>query len=402
MDSRIREKGGVSPAVKTGRDQRVSDKSLNAGRDHALAAGWRDSCGPDSLLHYKSIVTSMRYPKMPSAIPALYVVVLATASAYLATAQATEREAPALYHDYCSVCHGDEGDGRSRARGSMVPPPRDFTSPDAAIELDRGRMLDAVLNGRPGTAMAAWRHQLSPAEAEAIVDYIRNVLMRPIASETAEESRRLYAENCSVCHGDDGRGAKWTLRNMNPPPRNFTLPAAARELDRDYMLRTVTYGKANTAMPGFETQLSSEQIGKIVDYVRGAFMRIQHSERTDPNVPSRPALADTRYPNGVEGDYDAGMAFYIANCSTCHGIHGDGKGPRAYFILPKPRDFRHPASRHELDRARLFRAIAEGTRGSEMPAWDKVLTPQEIANVAEYVFQAFIQADTDKSALLTQ
>ena len=28
-----------------------------------------------------------------------------------------------------------------------------------------------------------------------------------------------------------------------------------------------------------------------------------------------------------------------------------------------------------------------------MPAWDKVLTPQEIANVAEYVYQAFIDTD---------
>jgi mono/diheme cytochrome c family protein len=27
-----------------------------------------------------------------------------------------------------------------------------------------------------------------------------------------------------------------------------------------------------------------------------------------------------------------------------------------------------------------------------MPAWDKVLAPQEIANVAEFVFQEFIRA----------
>ena len=240
--------------------------------------------------------------------------------------------------------------------------------------------------------MAAWRHQLNQEEAEAVVDYIRNVLMRPIASETAEESRRLYAENCSVCHGDDGRGAKWTLRNMNPPPRNFTLPDAAQDLGRDYMVRTVTYGKANTAMPGFATQLSAEQIEKIVDYVRGAFMRVRRTPPGESVAVSRPMLKDTVFPDQLSGDVDSGMAFYIANCSTCHGVKGDGKGPRAYFILPKPRDFQHPASRNELDRAQLFQAIAEGTRGTEMPAWDKVLTPQEIANVAEYVYQAFILA----------
>ena len=33
-----------------------------------------------------------------------------------------------LYHNYCSVCHGDKGDGRSRATGSLSTPPRDFTT----------------------------------------------------------------------------------------------------------------------------------------------------------------------------------------------------------------------------------------------------------------------------------
>jgi mono/diheme cytochrome c family protein len=31
-----------------------------------------------------------------------------------------------------------------------------------------------------------------------------------------------------------------------------------------------------------------------------------------------------------------------------------------------------------------------GRQGSEMPAWSKVLTEQEIANVAEFVFQRFV------------
>ena len=344
----------------------------------------------------------MRYAKMRPWNQHLYLVFALAGCLFTCISQAADfRDAASLFHEYCSVCHGDNGDGRSRARGSMVPPPRDFTSPDAAIELNRERMIDAVLNGRPGTAMAAWRHQLTEAETESVVDYIRNVLMRPIASETAEESRRLYAENCSVCHGDDGRGAKWTLRNMNPAPRNFTLPEAARDLDRNYMLKTVTYGKANTAMPGFDTQLSTEQIAKIVDYVRGAFMRVRPDVEATSAPAKKPVLADTRYPDGINGEYDAGMAFYIANCSTCHGVNGDGKGPRAYFILPKPRDFRHPASRHELDRARLFESIAKGTRGSEMPAWDKVLSAQEIANVAEYVYRAFIlPQDVQASSLI--
>ena len=301
--------------------------------------------------------------------------------------------AAALYGKYCSVCHGDKGDGRSRARGSMVPPPRDFTSPGAAIELERERMITSVTEGRPGTAMAAWKSQLSEEQITAVVDYIRNTLMRPVATADAGAGRRLYAENCSVCHGDDGRGARWTLTNLVPPPRNFTLPGTAQILSRDHMLQVVTYGKADTAMPGFDSQLDRTAIETVVDYVRTAFMEVE-PKAGDTAAPAMAAHdLPAGFPDGLTGDPASGQAFYLQNCVACHGVNGDGKGPRAYFILPKPRNFRHPASRHSFDRARLYQAIARGTRGSDMPAWDTVLTSQEIANLAEYVFQAFIRPE---------
>ena len=96
-------------------------------------------------------------------------------------------------------------------------------------------------------------------------------------------------------------------------------------------------------------------------------------------------------PHALKGDIAKGGAFYKDNCATCHGTTGDGRGPRAYFINPKPRNFLHPASRQMLNRKELFEMISEGKPGTEMPAWDKVLTQQEIANVAEFVFQRFIQ-----------
>ena len=301
-----------------------------------------------------------------------------------------------VYKDFCSVCHGDRGDGRSRARGSMVPPPQDFTTPQAAIDLTRERMLSAVSDGRPGTAMAAWKTQLEPEQIEAVVDYIRETMMVAAATEDAELGRRIYAENCSVCHGDDGRGARWTLTNLKPAPRNFTLPGTADELSPDYMLQVVSFGKADTAMPGFSTQLAPNQIAAVVGYVRGAFMGARDEPKPTNAGSDRVeahAGADMQadLPNGLIGDPEIGHGLYAANCAVCHGIEGDGKGPRAYFILPKPRNFGHPGARHSLNRPALYRAIAKGTRGSEMPAWEKVLAPQEIAHVAEYVFDAFIR-----------
>jgi mono/diheme cytochrome c family protein len=102
-------------------------------------------------------------------------------------------------------------------------------------------------------------------------------------------------------------------------------------------------------------------------------------------------------PYGLKGDPEQGRIFFMGNCFTCHGVKGDGNGPRAYFISPPPRNFLLETSRQRLNRPVLFEAIMNGRLGTVMPAWGKVLTKQEIANVAEFVFENFIMAPQGES-----
>ncbi|MCG8016323.1 MAG: c-type cytochrome [Candidatus Thiodiazotropha sp. 'RUGA'] len=308
-------------------------------------------------------------------------------------------DAAGLYAEYCSVCHGDRGDGKSRARGSMIPPPRDFSSPQSAVELNRDRMINSITEGRPGTAMVGWKNQLTSEQIIGIVDYITITMMRPTTVEEGEQGRRLYAENCSVCHGDDGSGARWTLTNLKPPPRNFTVPGTAEQLSLDHMLKVVRYGKADTAMPGFASQLSDHDISQVVNYVRQAFMS-ERGKQTDKIEDINIKIAqemEKQLDQDLSGDASRGQRYYLQNCAACHGVKGDGKGPRAYFILPKPRNFQHDAARHTLNRPRLYTAIAEGTRGTDMPAWEKVLSAQQIADIVEYVYQVFIRPGASRT-----
>ena len=332
-------------------------------------------------------------------------------------ASAGERKSPggeatpaSLYHNYCSVCHGDRGDGRSRAQNSLNPPPRDFTTPEALLELSRSRMILAVKEGRPGTAMVGWKTQLSDRQVEAVVDHVRETFMRATASADASRGRQIYAKTCSVCHGDRGAGSMWASANLNPPPRDFSLPAAKADLSREQMIVSVTHGRPETAMAAFGSQLSREDIAAVVDYVRGAFMdagpdagisgtRAHVGGAAKPNAAPRAgesaAGADMKLPlpYSLAGNMAKGKAFYEGNCATCHGKTGDGKGPRAYFINPKPRNFLTAESRRELNRPTIFAFVSGGKRGTEMPAWDKVLTRKEIADVSEYVFRSFIGPD---------
>lgn len=103
-------------------------------------------------------------------------------------------------------------------------------------------------------------------------------------------------------------------------------------------------------------------------------------------------------PHGLKGNPDKASVFFMQNCATCHGTSGDGEGPRAYFINPPPRNFLLESSRERLNRPTLFEAITNGRIGTEMPAWGKVLNEQEIADLAEFVFQTFISpADSEKA-----
>lgn len=315
-----------------------------------------------------------------------------------------------VYQQFCAVCHGDRGDAMTRARRGLNPPPRDFTTTVARAELSRQRMIHAVTNGRPGTAMMPFVDRLSDAEIAAVVDHIRKTFMiqEEVTVDAAAlrlaEGQQIYVSNCAVCHGDDGNGAMWTKTSLNPPPRDFTTSQAMADLSRERMVTSVTHGRPGTAMMSFGDRLSSDQIETVVDYVRSSFLGKNlaaaqanpnpHAAAPMPAAPDHPPIDMTAaMPQNLVGDIVHGEQFYQSNCYVCHGRNGDGAGPRSAFNRPSPRNFLDPSARQTLNRPALFAAISRGKTGTVMPAWGKVLNDQQIADVAEYVFQSFIAPD---------
>ncbi len=241
--------------------------------------------------------------------------------------------------------------------------------------------------------------------------------------ETKTTAADLYHDNCSVCHGDSGAGAVWGGNLLRTPPRNFTITHVNSELSRERMIASVTHGVPGTAMVSFSSQLNNHQIQSIVDYIRNNFMltdkkkkrivstkqptshksqlaakyfskmgviRRQKTLNVGNQAQKRSADMSAIMPGGLKGDSAKGHAFYIQNCSTCHGLKGDGEGPRAYFIFPRPLNFTQHLAKNQFNRPALFKAISIGKQGTEMPAWKMVLSQQEIANISEYVFSEFI------------
>jgi len=329
----------------------------------------------------------------------LTLVILALSSLLLMPAAATAADPAKRYSDYCSVCHGDGGRGGLHAQQGMIPPPRNFADAEFAATMTRERMIQVIRDGKPGTAMIAWESTMSDAEIGEIADYIIDKFMQrrtegDTTDQTAGDGALIYQESCSVCHGDDGKGAIWGQESLAMPPRDFTTDAAQRELTRDRMIAAVTFGRPGTPMPGFGTQLSPDQVVAIVNYIGERFMS---GAAAAGEVPSGNPLASgvyqqQPYPQGLSGQYERGRAMYMGNCVTCHGVGGAGDGPRAYFIFPRPRNFQDPATQQVLNRPALFRGIKDGVIGREMPAWGKVMDDQMIADISEYVYREFIRS----------
>ena len=90
------------------------------------------------------------------------------------------------------------------------------------------------------------------------------------------------------------------------------------------------------------------------------------------------------------GDASAGKAVYERKCLLCHGEKGDGKGPGAERLDPRPRDFtsgvfkisstanKVPTDQH------IFNVVTSGMPGTSMPAW-AVLPEKDRWNVVAYV-----------------
>ncbi|MCL4787060.1 MAG: c-type cytochrome [Verrucomicrobia bacterium] len=96
-----------------------------------------------------------------------------------------------------------------------------------------------------------------------------------------------------------------------------------------------------------------------------------------------------------------GKAVYDQHCAACHGANGDGHGPAAVWLYPKPRDFSAglfkikstPGQSLPTD-ADLLRSVQQGLPGSSMPGFG-YLSAEDQRDVVQYVKQ--LTARTDAS-----
>jgi mono/diheme cytochrome c family protein len=77
-----------------------------------------------------------------------------------------------------------------------------------------------------------------------------------------------------------------------------------------------------------------------------------------------------------------GEVLFKQNCSSCHGESGQGNGPAAGTLNPRPRNFTQPAGwKRGFHLADIFTTISTGIKGTGMAAFDFIMPADRMALV---------------------
>lgn len=98
----------------------------------------------------------------------------------------------------------------------------------------------------------------------------------------------------------------------------------------------------------------------------------------------------------LEAHYETGRRIYAENCVPCHGDRLDGQGHYAPAFNPVPLAFTGTETIDQLQESYVFWRVAKGGPGlpaegapwnSAMPAWEEVLTADEIWAVIIFLYE---------------
>lgn len=170
----------------------------------------------------------------------------------------------AAFGDNCAGCHGLGGGG---SKGGYPNLNDDDWIWGGALDQIRTTILNGVRwSGNSDTRispMPAFGRDgvLKPDEIENVASFVRGLSGLPLAPATdAAKGKAIYAANCAVCHGDEGKG------NPELGAPNLTDPIWLYGSDHAAVTETLRNGRAGV-MPAWKGRLDDVTIKSLTIYV---------------------------------------------------------------------------------------------------------------------------------------
>lgn len=140
---------------------------------------------------------------------------------------------------------------------------------------------------------------------------------------------------------------------------------------------------------------ASEQVKKLEEKLQQDIHKAIDEHCGTPSAPKMLGEKDghTRLLNA--------QALYLKHCEQCHGFAGDGQGPAAKYLYPKPRDYRKGIFKFTSTsygsrprRVDLDRTLEKGIPGTSMPAF-RLLPKAERELLVDYVLMLSLRGELE-------
>ncbi|MNZ39646.1 Ferrous iron permease EfeU precursor [compost metagenome] len=131
-----------------------------------------------------------------------------------------------------------------------------------ALEQGVVSLRQAINQRQDGASVARQARQLG---AQLAVAY--EVSQAPVITPDPARGAPLYAQHCSVCHGDSGAGDGPAGVGLEPPPANLRSSERLARLSLYDLYNTLGQGIEGTDMPSFADQLDERQRWDLATYV---------------------------------------------------------------------------------------------------------------------------------------
>ncbi|MBI5304916.1 MAG: c-type cytochrome [Chloroflexi bacterium] len=319
-----------------------------------------------------------------------------------------------LYVDNCTSCHGTRGEG-----GVGPALNNKALLANASDEV----LVETIRAGRPNTTMPAWAQANGGPFTDEDVRYVVSFLRAwepnapVIATDfkpSASRGATLFASTCSLCHGEEGKGA--TALALNNSTR-------LKSLNDTWYRQTIANGRPAKGMPTWGTVLSPNQIEDLValfgawrtgervlpdttvaDLLESALYSLDQRDAPDALFYLKraksgafgPALAKfdplialieknpdqalkdlkTLRDEWPIGNATKGKKVYNDACAGCHGSEGQGGVGRKL----KPNEFMQKSTNAEV----LMLAL-NGRQGTAMRSFEGKLTEEQLADAIAFL-----------------
>ena len=218
------------------------------------------------------------------------------------------------------------------------------------------------------TGAREWEKEMDKANAKFAPIFAKYAAMpvEQVAQDPAalKMGGRLFASNCSVCHGSDAKGA------FGFP--NLTDSSWRWGGDAGTIKATIMAGRIGM-MPAWGEVLGENGVKNVSAYVR-------HD------------LAGLALPQGTSFNLQAGKQAYDTTCVACHGANGKGNPLLGAPDLTAPSSFIYGTSL-----AQLQQTIRHGRQG-QMPAQNELLGNDKVQLLAAYVYSLSHVKSEDETA----